>query len=264
MSFYELLHKVTGLLESEGRISYRAIKREFDIDDDLLEDLKRELVEVKQIARDVDGDILELVSVAGKVGNSKPSPEVLQGSGRPATEAPAQIATPSEPVEGSGWQASKDAGENHAEGKPVKRTLLIWLGAACILIGALLPWVTVRMEVAGLGPRSSSATGLDLNQGLLSIAVSLFSGLVAFVTARRSIQAKVVAIAIIVTGIVVIGVTLDVIDGISTSDMGLRGFGGRTLMSVRQTPKPGVFVTLIGGALLSVGGLIALIRARKQ
>lgn len=227
-SFVELLHKVTDLLESEGSLSYRAIKREFDVDDDVLEDIKTELVEVKQIARDIDGKVLELISASGRV-----------------------VAR----------QITKNAGDIQDKNKPVKRTFLIWLGAACILVGVLLPWVTSQIQMEGLGTQRGRVTGLDLNQGLLSISVGVFSAVLGFVAARRTIPAKVVALAIIITGIVVVGITLDVIDGISTREL---GFGGRTVLSVQQNPQPGVFVTLLGGSLLSLGGLIALIRTRKR
>ncbi len=39
-------------------MSYRALKREFDLDDDYIEDLKDELIEAKQIARDENGRVL--------------------------------------------------------------------------------------------------------------------------------------------------------------------------------------------------------------
>lgn len=264
-SFLELLHKVTDLLESEGRISYRAIKREFDVDDDLLEDLKTELIEVKQIARDVDGNMLELTSASGRVMAAPPSHEVVHGTSRTATEEADQVAPPpSEPLGRPGEQITTKAGDIQDEHKPVKRTLLIWLGAVCILVGVLLPWASARIQIESLGTQSRSVTGLDLTQGLLSIAVGVFSGLLGFAASRRTIPAKVVALAIIITGIVVVGVTLDVINGVNTSDLGLRGFGGRTLMGVQQSAEPGVFITLLGGGLLSLGGFIALIRTRKQ
>jgi hypothetical protein len=230
-SFVDLLHKVTDLLESEGSLSYRAIKREFDIDDDVIEDIKTELVEVKRIARDIDGKVLE------------------------STRAGRRVAA---------RQTAKSAGETRYKPKPVKRTFLIWLGAACILVGVLLPWVSSQIQMEGIGTQSSRVNGLDLNQGLISIAVSVFSAVLGFAAARTTIPAKVVALAIIITGIVVVGITLDVIDGISNSDLGLPGFGGRPVLSVRQNPQAGVFVTLAGGSLLSLGGLIALIRTRKR
>ena len=58
MDFYAVLARVIELLQREGRTSYRALKRQFALDDDYLEDLKVELIEVKQLAVDQDGMML--------------------------------------------------------------------------------------------------------------------------------------------------------------------------------------------------------------
>jgi hypothetical protein len=58
MGFFEVLTRVTERLQCEGRVSYRAIKREWHLDDESLEDLKSELIEVRQIAIDQDGKML--------------------------------------------------------------------------------------------------------------------------------------------------------------------------------------------------------------
>ncbi len=48
MDFYEVLDQVLVLLQRHGRVSYRALKRQFDLDDDYLDDLKEELTEIQQ------------------------------------------------------------------------------------------------------------------------------------------------------------------------------------------------------------------------
>jgi class 3 adenylate cyclase/predicted ATPase len=58
MDFYEVLARVIEVLQREGRTSYRALKRQFALDDDYLADLKVELIEVKQLAVDQDGTML--------------------------------------------------------------------------------------------------------------------------------------------------------------------------------------------------------------
>ena len=54
MKFHEVIEQVMALLQREGRMSYRALKREFDLDDEYLEDLKEELIVAKRLA--VDGE----------------------------------------------------------------------------------------------------------------------------------------------------------------------------------------------------------------
>lgn len=58
MTFYELLDQVLELLQREGKVSYRALKREFNLDEEFLEDLKTEIIEVKQVAREEQGAML--------------------------------------------------------------------------------------------------------------------------------------------------------------------------------------------------------------
>jgi class 3 adenylate cyclase/predicted ATPase len=58
MDFYAVLASVIEILQREGRTSYRALKRQFALDDEYLADLKVELIEVKQLAVDQDGTML--------------------------------------------------------------------------------------------------------------------------------------------------------------------------------------------------------------
>jgi class 3 adenylate cyclase/tetratricopeptide (TPR) repeat protein len=58
MTFDELLAQVLDLLRHEKRVSYRALKRRFDLTDEDIEDLKVEIVEAKQLALDENGRIL--------------------------------------------------------------------------------------------------------------------------------------------------------------------------------------------------------------
>jgi class 3 adenylate cyclase len=58
MTFYEVLEQVIALLQHHGRVTYRALKRQFDLDDDYFEDLKAELIEGRQLAVDEHGRVL--------------------------------------------------------------------------------------------------------------------------------------------------------------------------------------------------------------
>ena len=82
MTFDEVLTQVRELLEREGRVSYRALKRRFSLDDDYLEDIKDELIKAKQLARDEDGAVLVWGGTTPVSGSefkvSGPRPPVLQ------------------------------------------------------------------------------------------------------------------------------------------------------------------------------------------
>src|SRR5712692_362596 len=58
MDFYDILDQVIDLLKQRGRASYRALKRQFALDDAYLEDLKIEIIKVQQLAVDQDGEML--------------------------------------------------------------------------------------------------------------------------------------------------------------------------------------------------------------
>jgi class 3 adenylate cyclase/tetratricopeptide (TPR) repeat protein len=58
MGFFEVLTQVIELLQREGRVSYRALKREFSLDDAYLDDLKAEIIQAKKLAVDEDGAVL--------------------------------------------------------------------------------------------------------------------------------------------------------------------------------------------------------------
>src|SRR5215813_2944827 len=58
MTFDEVLAHVLDLLQRQGRVSYRALKRRFELDDEYLEDLKAELIDAQQVAVDEGGKVL--------------------------------------------------------------------------------------------------------------------------------------------------------------------------------------------------------------
>ena len=58
MTFDEILTQVLDLLQRERRVSYRALKRRFDLDDEYLEDLKAEIIKAKQLGADEAGEVL--------------------------------------------------------------------------------------------------------------------------------------------------------------------------------------------------------------
>ena len=58
MKFSEVVEQVLVMLQRQGRISYRALKREFDLDNEYIEDLKEEIIKAKRLAIDEDGAVL--------------------------------------------------------------------------------------------------------------------------------------------------------------------------------------------------------------
>jgi hypothetical protein len=52
MTFDEVLAQVLEILQRQGRVSYGALKRHFDLDDSYLDDLKTELIDAQRLAAD--------------------------------------------------------------------------------------------------------------------------------------------------------------------------------------------------------------------
>ncbi len=87
MTFDEVLAQLRELLEREGRISYRALKRRFALDDDYLEDLKDELIKAKQLARDEEGAVLVWT---GRTAKEEPENRRIGESGKESLESSVQ------------------------------------------------------------------------------------------------------------------------------------------------------------------------------
>ena len=72
---YEILDQILALLQRHGRVTYGPLKRQFQLDDAYLEDLKAEIIEARQLAVDQDGRVL--VWTGGVVTASEPVPRPL-------------------------------------------------------------------------------------------------------------------------------------------------------------------------------------------
>src|SRR5256885_5282390 len=96
MTFEELLDQAIDLLQRRGRVTYRTLKRQFQLDDDVLADLQEELIYGQRLAVDEDGRVLVWI------GGTSTSPELIpshpphreEPSVGPLTQAPFPLATP--------------------------------------------------------------------------------------------------------------------------------------------------------------------------
>src|SRR4029453_10689343 len=70
MTFDEVLDQVRELLQQRGRVTYRALKRRFGLDDEYLQDLKEELIKAEGVAVGEEGAVLVWVGSA-TVANSQ-------------------------------------------------------------------------------------------------------------------------------------------------------------------------------------------------
>ena len=107
MKFWHVLHAAIGLLVVEGRLSYRRLQAEFDLDDRQLDALRFELTEVKRLAVDQDGELLAWIGDGGLVGAAAPRAALVAQprlrlalqAGEDALAAPEPTASPPAAIE---------------------------------------------------------------------------------------------------------------------------------------------------------------------
>src|SRR5215470_16062406 len=88
MTFEELLDQAIDLLQRRRRVTYRTLKRQFQLDDDVLEDLKEELIYGQRLAMDEDSRVLVWTGGASAPSGSIASP-APQEEPHAATSTPA-------------------------------------------------------------------------------------------------------------------------------------------------------------------------------
>ena len=89
MEFYAVLDQVIDLLQRRGRASYRALRLQFQLDDEHLEALKEELTKVHQLAVDQQGEMLVWTGSTGVT----PAPSLTVPQAVPQTAQPLQEAS---------------------------------------------------------------------------------------------------------------------------------------------------------------------------
>jgi class 3 adenylate cyclase len=104
MDFYAILDQVIAVLRQRQRVTYRALKRQFNFDDDFLEDVKAELIQGQRLAVDEDGAVLVWTGGTDVAPHTTP-PDALSGvppgiAGAPSPPSlPAPAAPPSSDAE---------------------------------------------------------------------------------------------------------------------------------------------------------------------
>jgi hypothetical protein len=80
VDFVAVVDQVIALLRQRGRVTYRTLKRQFQLDDESLEDLKEELIVGQRLAEDEAGRVLVWIGGAETLPSA---PRYLRQRGRP-------------------------------------------------------------------------------------------------------------------------------------------------------------------------------------
>jgi class 3 adenylate cyclase/tetratricopeptide (TPR) repeat protein len=86
MTFEEIVDQALAMLQRRGRVAYRTLKRQFNLDDEALEDLKTELIKAQRLAVDEDGDVLVWTG-----GTTSPEIPAMEQTRAPLSYTPAHL-----------------------------------------------------------------------------------------------------------------------------------------------------------------------------
>src|SRR5215471_20677828 len=78
MTFEEILDQAIAMLQRRGRLTYGTLKRQFQLDDAALNDLKTELIKGQRLAQDEDGEVLVWTGATGSVAAPAAAPVSVQ------------------------------------------------------------------------------------------------------------------------------------------------------------------------------------------
>jgi hypothetical protein len=82
MTFEEVVDQALAMLQRRGRVTYRMLQRQFQLDDVALEDLKDELLYGQRLTGDEDGRVLVWrgapTSAAPSISGRVPAPDSSQ------------------------------------------------------------------------------------------------------------------------------------------------------------------------------------------
>ena len=91
MDFVAVVDQVIALLRQRGRVAYRTLQRQFQLDDEALADLKIELIDAQHLARDEQGSVLVWL---GEPGSPLAPPATPEAAG---AQTPLPSAAPAMP-----------------------------------------------------------------------------------------------------------------------------------------------------------------------
>ena len=140
MTIYEVADQVVALLKSRGRVSYRSLTREFDLDEPTLDDLKEELLFSHPEIVEVDGRGLVWNGAGETQSPPQPAPSPPQAQS-PATYTPQHLA---ERIRAE-QAAMESRGATDGERKTIT-ALFVALKGSTALIEGLDPALQLMMD----------------------------------------------------------------------------------------------------------------------
>jgi class 3 adenylate cyclase len=92
VDFVAVVDQVIALLRQRGRVAYRTLKRQFQLDDEVLEDLKIELIDSQRLATDEQGTVLVWTGAGAAPPAAPAGLSVTVGARPPLAYTPSYLA----------------------------------------------------------------------------------------------------------------------------------------------------------------------------
>jgi class 3 adenylate cyclase/predicted ATPase len=136
VKFSDLIDHASVLLQRSGRMTYRALKREFDLSDEDLDILKEELIEARELAVDKDGKMLVWVGQERTGDEGQPKPSFLDATRQPLDARPISYTPPHLVERIRAEQAALEArGESEGERKTITALFADLKGSTALIEG---------------------------------------------------------------------------------------------------------------------------------
>lgn len=136
---------------------------------------------------------------------------------------------------------------------------IVALGALLVVVGVSLPWADVNVIVQPGGFEvSGSVSGIDIAAGKMNIILAIGNGALGFLTVRSGIRRGFVGFLVILASVAILTMTLAFADNPAGGELNaspLQEFG----LNASFDLQIGLLVTIVGGALLLIGGLTLLV-----
>lgn len=137
----------------------------------------------------------------------------------------------------------------------------VYVGAIAVIVGLFMPWVSESATGSMIdGTIRGAANGYQLNQGLIGAGVALVGAVLGFLGSRETIPRRTVGFLVAFAGLVIVVVSgALVVDPPSGASFALPA--ARANLRLVTSLEIGVWISLVGGILLLVGGMLAVRRS---
>ncbi len=121
------------------------------------------------------------------------------------------------------------------------------VGLILVLISLVMPWADTSVTIAGILRTDQQIRGIQVAHGWIATALSLIATVIGF----SSDSEKSGGVANVAAGVLVVVITAS---AILSDGGGVFGSSGPITIEANATMRAGVYVALVGGIIMTLGG----------